>query len=104
MSISQHVVLMSMHCNKQVTLSTSETPVEEGLGRNYYKTALLSQVALRSRSQTKRAVKAYFVLDAEQIITVAIFAEGLDAEKCLPTEYSGYSCTASATVAAAAAV
>jgi len=49
-SISQHVVLMSMHCNKQVTLSTSETPVEEGLGRNYYKTALLSQVALRSQT------------------------------------------------------
>ena len=104
MSISQHAVRKSMHCYKQVTLSTSETPVKEGLRRNYYKTALLSQVALRSRSQTKRAVKAYFVLDAEQIITAAIFAQCLDAETCLPTEYSGYACAAAATVAAAAAV
>ena len=45
-SISQHAVLRSMHCYKQVTLSTSETPVKKGLQRNYYKTALLSQVAL----------------------------------------------------------
>ena len=45
-----------------------------------------------------RAVKTYFVLDAEQSIAAAIFAEGLDAENCLPTEYSGY---ASATAVAA---
>jgi len=51
-----------------------------------------------------RAVKAYFVLDAEQSITAAIFAEGLDAENCLPTEYSGYDSAAAATVVAAAAV
>jgi len=51
-----------------------------------------------------RAVKAYFVLDAEQSITAAIFAEGLDAENCLPTEYSVYASAAAATVAAAAAV
>jgi len=51
-----------------------------------------------------RAVKAYFVLDAEPIIAAAIFAEGLDAENCLPTEYSGYACAAFAAVAAAAAV
>jgi len=51
-----------------------------------------------------RAVKAYFVFDAEQSITAAIFAEGLDAENCLPTEYSGYAFAASADVAAAAAV
>ena len=53
-----------------------------------------------------RAVKNYFVLDAEQSITAAIFAEGLDAENCLPTvtEYSGYACAAAATVAASATV
>jgi len=51
-----------------------------------------------------RAVKAYFVLDAEQSIEAAMFAEGLDAEKCLPTECSGYSSATSATVAAATAV
>ena len=101
MSISQHAVLKSMHCYKQVTLSTSETPVKEGLRRNYYKTALLSQVALRSQM---RAVKAYFVLDAEQSIAAAIFAEGLDAGNCLPTEYSGYASAAAAAVAATAAV
>jgi hypothetical protein len=50
-----------------------------------------------------RAVKAYFVLDAEQSIAAAIFAEGLDAENCLPTEYSGYA-SAAAAVAAAPAV
>jgi len=48
-----------------------------------------------------RAVEAYFVLDAEQSIAAAIFAE---AENCLPTEYSGYSSAAVATVAAAADV
>jgi len=51
-----------------------------------------------------RTVKAYFVLDAEQSIAAAIFAEGLDAEICLLTEYSGYASAASAAVAAAAAV
>jgi len=51
-----------------------------------------------------RAVKAYFVLDAEQSIAAAICAEGLDAENCLPTEYSGYASAATATVAAAASV
>jgi len=49
-SISQHAVLRSMHCYKQVTLSMSETPVKEGLRRNYYKMALLLQVALRSQT------------------------------------------------------
>ena len=49
-----------------------------------------------------RAVKAYFVLDAEQSITAAIFAEGLDAENCLPTEYSGYASSATAVAAAVA--
>ena len=104
MSISQHAVLRSIHCYKEVILSTSETPVKEGLRRNYYKTALLSQIALRSQTVVMRAVKAYFVLDAEQSITAAIFAEGLDAEKCLPTEYSGYASAVAAVVAAAAAV
>ena len=51
-----------------------------------------------------RAVKAYFVLDAEQSIAAAIFAKGLDAENCLATEYSGYAPADAATVAAAAAV
>ena len=51
-----------------------------------------------------RAVKAYFVLDVEQSIAAAMFAEGLDAENCLPTEYIGYNSAAAATVAAAAAV
>jgi len=51
-----------------------------------------------------RAVKAYFVLDTEQSIAAAIFAEGLDAENCLPTEYGGYASAAAATVAAVAAV
>ena len=50
------------------------------------------------------AVKAYFALDAEQSIAAAIFAEGLDAENCLPTEYSGYACGAAAAIAATAAV
>ena len=102
MSISQHAVLKSMHCYKQVTLSTSETPAKKGLRTNDYKKALLSQVVLRV--QTNAAVKAYFVLDAEQSIAAAIFAEGLDAENCLPTEYSGYASAVAATVAAAADV
>jgi len=51
-----------------------------------------------------RAVKAYFVLDAEQSIAAAMLAECLDAENCLPTEYSGYASAAAATFAAAAAV
>jgi len=50
--ISQHGVLRSIHCYKQVTLSTSETPVKEGLRRNYHTTALLSQTALRSQIVT----------------------------------------------------
>jgi len=33
-----------------------------------------------------------------------IFVEGLDAEKCLPTEYSGYASPSAAAVAAAAAL
>ena len=33
-----------------------------------------------------------------------LFAEGLDVENCLPTEYSGYASAAAATVAATAAV
>ena len=49
-NISQHAVFRSMHCYKQVTLSTSEIPIQEGLRRNYYKTELLSQVALRSQT------------------------------------------------------
>jgi len=51
-----------------------------------------------------RAVKAYLVLDAEQSIAAAIIAEGLDAENCLPSEYSGYDSADAAAVAAAAAV
>jgi len=53
-----------------------------------------------------RAVKAYFVLDLEQRITAAIFAQGLawDVENCLPTKYSGYASAVPATVADAAAV
>ena len=51
-----------------------------------------------------RAVKAYFVLDADQSIAAAIFAESLDVENCLPTEYSGYASAAAAAIAAAAAV
>ena len=50
------------------------------------------------------AVKAYFVLDAEQSIAAAIFEEVLGAENCLPTEYSGYASAAAAAAAAAAAV
>jgi len=50
---------------EQITLSTLETPVKKGLWTNYYKTALLSHLALQSQM---RAVKAYFVLDAEQSI------------------------------------
>ena len=38
----------------------------------------------------------------EQNITAVIFVEGLDAEKCLPTEYSGYASVAAADAAAAA--
>ena len=49
-------------------------------------------------------MKAYFVLDAEQSIAAAIFAEGLDAENCLSTEYSGYAWATAAAVAAAAAM
>jgi len=37
-------------------------------------------------------------------MTGAIFAEGLDAEHCLPAEYSGYASAAAAAVAAAAAL
>jgi len=51
-----------------------------------------------------RAVKTYFVLDAEQSIAAAIFAEGLDAENCLPTEYSGYASATAPAVSAVAAV
>ena len=50
-----------------------------------------------------RAVKAYFILDTEQSIAAAIFAESLDAENCLPIEYSKYDPAAAAAVAAAAA-
>ena len=53
-----------------------------------------------------RTLKVYFVLDAEQSITAAIFAEGLDAENCLPTQaaYSGYASAVAAAVAGTAAV
>ena len=51
-----------------------------------------------------RAVKAYFVLDGEQSIAAAIFAEGLDSANCLPTEYSGYASAAAAAIAASAAI
>ena len=50
------------------------------------------------------AVKASFVLDAEQSIAAAIFAEGLDSENCLPTEYSGYASTVAAAIASTAAI
>jgi len=36
-------------------------------------------------------------------VIIAEVAEGLDAENCLPTEYSGYASAAAAVVAAAAA-
>jgi len=49
-----------------------------------------------------RTVKAYCLLDAQQSIAAAIFADALDAEKCFPTEYSGYA-SAAATVDVAAA-
>ena len=91
-----------MHGYKQVTLSTSETPVKEGLRGNYYKTLLLSQVALRS--QTNACCEGLFCSRREQSVAAAIFAESLDAENCLPTEYSGYASATAATVAAAAAV
>jgi len=53
-----------------------------------------------------RTVKAYFVLNTEQSIVVAIFTEGLETENCLslPTEYSGYDSAATAAVAADGAV
>ena len=101
MSISQHAVLRSMHCYKQATLSTSETPAKEGLRGNYYKTALFHKLHFVTKLMC--AVKAYFVVDADQSIAAANFAEGLDAENCLPTEYSGYA-SAAAAVAAAATV
>ena len=61
----------------------SDTPVKEGLRRNYYKTALLSQVALRS--QTNACCEGLFCSQREQSVAAAIFAEGLDAENYLPT-------------------
>ena len=104
MSISEHAVLRSMHCYKQVTLSTSETPVKEGLRRTFEMiTRRHCFQRLHFVVKLMCAVKAYFVLDAEQSIAAAIFAEGLDAENCLPTEYSGYASSAAAAVAAAAA-
>jgi len=51
-----------------------------------------------------RTVKAHFVVDAEQSIPAAIVVEGLDAENCLPTEYSGYDCTTTTTVPTVATV
>jgi len=41
----------------------------------------------------------FSLCSAQQSIAMAIFAEGLDVENCLPSEYSGY-----ASAAAAAAV
>ena len=102
MSISQHPVLKSMHCYKQVTLSTSETQSRRAFGEIITRQHCFHR--LHFVVKLMRAVKAYFVLDAEQSITAAIFAEGLDAEKCLPTEYSGYASAVAAVVAAAAAV
>ena len=101
MNISPRAVLRRIHFYKQVTLSTSETPVKEGLRRNYYNTALLSQVALRS--QTNVWCEGLFC-SRRGTIAVAIFAESLDAENCLPTEYSGHASAAAATATAAAAV
>ena len=100
MSISQHAVpsLRSMHCYKQLTLSTSETPVKEGLRRTYYKTALLSQVALRS--QTNAYCEGLYCSRRATKYRSGDFCGGLDAEKCLPTEYSGYASAAAATAAA----
>ena len=67
---------------------------------NYYKTALLSQVALLIK--LTRAVKAYFVVDVEYNIAAAILAERTDSENCLPTEYSGHASDTVVDVAAAA--
>ena len=79
-SISEHAVLRSMHCYKQVTLSTSETPVKEGLRRTFEMiTRRHCFQRLHFVVKLMCAVKAYFVLDAEQSIAAAIFAEGLDA-------------------------
>jgi len=47
-------------------------------------------------------MKTYFkfVFDAEQSIKATILTEGLDAEKCLPAEFSGYASAVAASVAA----
>ena len=55
-------------------------------------------------AKRRRAVKSLVSSRRGTNITAAIFAEGLDAENCLPTEYSGYACAAAAAVAAAAAL
>jgi len=45
--------------------------------------------SLHSVVKLVRAVRSYFVLNAEQSIIAAIFVEGLDVEHCLPTVNSG---------------
>ena len=54
----------------------------------------------------RRVVKSLICSSSrrEQSIAEAIFAEGLDTENCLPTEYSGYASAAAVAAAAAAAV
>ena len=69
---------------KQVTLSTSGTPVNQGLRRNCYNMALLLQVALCS--QTKRCCKE---LTRNKVSQRRLFAEDLDEEHSLPTAKSG---------------
>ena len=99
MSISQHAVLRKMqYCvhwqgcfckkaadlRKQVTLSTSGTPVNQGLRKNCYNMTLLLQVALCS--QTKRCCKE---LTRNKVSQRRLFAEDLDVEHSLPTAKSG---------------
>jgi len=88
-----------MHSYKQVTLSTLETPSRRAFGEIITRQHCFHR--LHFVVKLMRAVKVYFVFDAEQSISAATFAEGLDAENCLPTEYGGYASAAAATVAAA---
>jgi len=73
------------HWCKQVTLSTSETPVKKGLRKKII-TRWHCFHSLHLVVKLVRAVKTYFVLDAEQSIAAAIFAEGLDEGESLNSE------------------
>ena len=102
LKISQHAVLRSMHCYKQVTFSTSETPVKEGLQRNYYKTALLSQVAFCSQSNA--CCEGLFCSRRGTKYHSGDFCGRSRRGEFFPTEYSGYPSAAASAIAAAAAV